>query len=137
MKPTGVPTRSDFHEAINGWSNRWFSACLQITRSRELAEDAVQEALFNAWHKRHQFEGSGRLDAWIHRIAVNAALQLLRKRRVDDGAPLQDDVPDDSDNPECARMNQELESTLTAALGRLSEMERECFTLKRTSSISL
>ena len=77
MKSVGAPTQAEFHEAISNRSDRWFSACLRITRNHELAEDAVQEALLSAWNKRDQFQHSARLETWIHRIAVNAALQLL------------------------------------------------------------
>ena len=75
------PSQADFHAAITDRSDRWFAACLKITRNRAMAEDAVQDALLNAWNKRHQFDNTARLDTWIHRIAVNAALQLLRKNR--------------------------------------------------------
>ena len=78
-----VPTRADFHDAISARGDRWYAACLRITRDRDLAEDAVQDALLSAWNKRDQFDRSARLETWIHRIAVNAALQLLRKRRPD------------------------------------------------------
>ncbi len=79
LQSPGAPTQADFHAAISDRSDRWFSACLKITRNRDMAEDAVQDALLNAWNKRHQFDSSARLDTWIHRIAINAALQLLRK----------------------------------------------------------
>src|SRR5688572_3818544 len=59
-----LPTQAEFHEAISSRSDRWFSACLRITRNPELAEDAVQEALLSAWHKRHQFQHEARLDTW-------------------------------------------------------------------------
>lgn len=77
LQTAGLPTQADFHEAISSRSDRWFAACLKITRNRDMAEDAVQDALLSAWNKRHQFDNSARLDTWIHRIAVNAALQLL------------------------------------------------------------
>ena len=76
-----APTEADFHEAIANRADRWFAACLRITRSPELAEDAVQEALLSAWHKRDQFKHGSRLETWIHRIAINAALQQLRKAK--------------------------------------------------------
>ena len=84
MKGAELPTQAEFHAAISSRSDRWYSACLRITRSPELAEDAVQEALLSAWAKRHQFNHTARLETWIHRIAVNAALQLLRKNRPGD-----------------------------------------------------
>lgn len=130
LKQQSAPTQAEFHSAISNRSDRWFSACLRITRNRELAEDAVQDALLSAWNKRHQFEQSSRLDTWIHRIAINSALQLLRKQRPGVFEPLENDVADGTDSPETARLNDELESELVNALARLSEIERVCFVLK-------
>ena len=83
-----APTRADFHDAISSRADRWYSVCLRITRNRDMAEDAVQDALLSAWNKRQQFDHSARLDTWIHRIAVNSALQLLRKSRPGSFEPL-------------------------------------------------
>ncbi len=125
-----APTKADFHAAISARGDRWYAVCLRITRDRNLAEDAVQDALLSAWNKRHQFDRSARLDTWIHRIAVNAALQLLRKKRPDTFDPLEDEVPDHSETPESRTAMDELGDQLSAALTELSEMERICFVLK-------
>ena len=130
MKFGDTPTAADFHEAISARSDRWYSACLRITRNPDLAEDAVQDALLSAWNKRHQYERSARLDTWIHRIAVNAALQLLRKNRPATWEPLEADIPDDGSTPNEAHEEHELNTELTEALKRLSEIERVCFVLK-------
>jgi RNA polymerase sigma-70 factor (ECF subfamily) len=125
-----APTQAEFHEAIATRSDRWYSACLKITRSRDLAEDAVQDALLSAWKKRHQFDRSARLDTWIHRIAINAALQLLRKSRPGVFEALQDDVEGPLPTPENVRANEELGRDLAEAMQNLSEIERVCFVLK-------
>jgi len=130
MKSAGLPTQAEFHQAISSRSDRWYSACLRITRSPELAEDAVQEALLSAWSKRHQFNHTARLETWIHRIAVNAALQLLRKNRPGIFEPLEIDVVDDSGSPEAAQHDRDIDDELSAALVSLTEVERVCFVLK-------
>lgn len=130
LKRTREPTREDFRDAISKRSERWFSACLRITHNHDLAEDAVQDALLSAWNKRRQFEQTARLDTWIHRIAINAALQLVRKQRPGVFEPLVSDIPDETDTPETAQANEALEASLAKALGRLSEIERVCFVLK-------
>ena len=94
MQEKRVPTKADFHEAIARRSAYWYAACLRITHSPALAEDAVQDALLSAWDKRRQFESSARLETWIHRIAINAALQLLRKNRPERSEPLDFEVHD-------------------------------------------
>jgi RNA polymerase sigma-70 factor (ECF subfamily) len=125
-----LPTQAEFHEAISNRSDRWFSACLRITRDPELAADAVQEALLSAWHKRHQFQGDARLDTWIHRIAINAALQVVRKRRPGVFEPLNTEILDDGNSPESDLANQDLGDSLCRALRHLTEMEQICFVLK-------
>ena len=130
LKSIGAPTRAEFHEVIASRADRWYSACLSITRDRDLAEDAVQDALLSAWNKRHQYERTARLDTWIHRIAVNSALQILRKRRSSTWEPLETDIPDDSSTPDLIREDEELGVDLAAALSDLSEIERVCFVLK-------
>jgi len=124
------PSQADFHRAITQRSDRWYSACLKITRNPDLAADAVQDALLNAWRKRDQFRSTSRLDTWIHRIAVNAALNLLRKSRPGVFEALDHDVEDDTDDPERTLLDHELESDLAASLARLTEVERVCFVLK-------
>ena len=130
LNTVGAPTQAEFHDVIANRADRWYSACLRITRSPDLAEDAVQDALLSAWNKRHQYERSARLDTWIHRIAVNAALQLLRKNRPAVWEPLEADIPDDGSTPNEALDEHELNTELTEALKRLSEIERVCFVLK-------
>ena len=95
-----------------------------------MAEDAVQDALLSAWNKRHQFESSSRLETWIHRIAINAALQLVRKSRPERFEQLEFEVPDESETPHRSLAETELESSLSESLQQLTEMERVCFVLK-------
>ena len=130
MKIGNAPTQADFHEAISARSDRWYSACLKITRNADMAADAVQDALLNAWNKRHQFERTARLDTWIHRIAINAALNQIRKSKPGVFEPLESDVESDFTTPHQAQEDYELEGKLAHSLARLTEVERVCFVLK-------
>jgi len=123
-------TQTEFHDAISRKSASWYSACLRITRSPELAEDAVQDGLLRAWDKRHQFHRDSSLETWIHRIAVNSALYLLRKQRPGSFEPLELEIADDSDTPERHRAEHDLGDQLATALRYLSDFERVCFVLK-------
>ena len=125
-----APTRAEFHEAIASRGDHWYSACLRITRNADLAADAVQDALLSAWQKRHQFERSAKLETWIHRIAINAALQLVRRPGNRSHDEVEDDLPDESRQPDDERADQELHEALSSALRHLTEIERTCFVLK-------
>ncbi len=130
LKSLDAPTQAEFHEVIAVRADRWYSACLRITRNPAMAEDAVQDALLNAWNKRHQFERTARLDTWIHRIAVNAALMLIRKAKPATWEPLESDVQDDAPTPDVVHATAELNTDLTEAMNQLTDIERMCFVLK-------
>ena len=57
------------------------SAARLILRDPELARDAVQEAYIRAWRELPGLRDPDRFDAWLHRIIVNACLDLTRRRR--------------------------------------------------------
>jgi RNA polymerase sigma-70 factor (ECF subfamily) len=57
------------------------SAARLILRDPELARDAVQETLIRAWRDLPGLRDPNRFDAWLHRLAVNACLDLVRRRR--------------------------------------------------------
>jgi RNA polymerase sigma-70 factor (ECF subfamily) len=130
LKTLDEPTQAEFHEVIAARADRWYAACLRITRNPAMAEDAVQDALLSAWNKRHQFERTARLDTWIHRIAVNAALMLIRKTKPATWEPLESEVQDDAPTPDVVKATAELNADLTEALDQLTNIERVCFVLK-------
>ena len=121
-----------FHAVLSERSGRWYNACLRITRDADLAADAVQEALLKAWKHRDEFRGEAALDSWIHRIALNAAIDLIRRRKT----RAEDELDDDSfeaaptASPESDYVQEALGKDLAVAMQRLSTMERQVFLLK-------
>jgi len=120
----------DFHALLASRSPRWYAACLRITNDAALAEDAVQEALLKAWDKRAEFRGEAELDTWIHRIAVNAAIDLLRRLRPQAVSEAIDEHEASECTPIDARHAQEFAGGLDLAMRELTDLERCCFVLK-------
>jgi RNA polymerase sigma-70 factor (ECF subfamily) len=58
-----------------------FRHCYRMLGSGPDAEDAVQDALERAWRRLATFDGSGSFGGWLHRIATNVCLDMLRTRR--------------------------------------------------------
>src|SRR5258708_206732 len=72
---------SAFGELRDIYSPRVYRQLLTITKNREDAEDALQDAFLRAYLAIHAFEGRSTFYSWLTRIAINSALMILRKRR--------------------------------------------------------
>ena len=57
------------------------TAARLILRDPDLARDAVQEATLRAWKNLRGLRDPSRFGPWLHRLTVNACLDIVRKRR--------------------------------------------------------
>jgi RNA polymerase sigma-70 factor (ECF subfamily) len=55
--------------------------CYRMLASYEDAQDLTQDTFLRAWSRRASFEGRASLKTWLFRIATNACLDFLEKRR--------------------------------------------------------
>ena len=70
-----------FAQLVDGALRRLDAAARLILRDPDLAQDAVQESLIRAWRDLPGLRDPERFDAWLHRLTVNACLDLVRRRR--------------------------------------------------------
>ena len=57
---------------------RVYGVCLRILGDRSRAEDVTQQVFIRSWVKLASFRGESSFGSWIHRIAVNVALNELK-----------------------------------------------------------
>jgi RNA polymerase sigma-70 factor (ECF subfamily) len=121
-----------FHAVMIERSVRWYNACLRITRDADLAADAVQDALLKAWHRRDEFRGEAELSTWIHRIALNAAIDLTRRRKTRAEEELDPEAFEaaPSSSAESEYTQDALGRDMSVAMQRLTNKERQIFLLK-------
>ena len=62
------------------WPGAW-RAALVLTGRREMADDVAQDAFERAFAALSRFDESRPFGAWLHRIVVNRALDLMRRER--------------------------------------------------------
>jgi RNA polymerase sigma-70 factor, ECF subfamily len=78
-------------------ANTVFHIARRMMRSNEDAEDVVQESFQLAFIHLQSFKGDSRFSTWLSRIAINAALMKLRKKRHLREVPL--DAPAEAEQP--------------------------------------
>jgi RNA polymerase sigma-70 factor (ECF subfamily) len=59
-----------------------FRTVRAIVLDPQEAEDVTQDAFVKAYRARHRYRPEAPVGAWLHRIAVNAAISHLRRRRL-------------------------------------------------------
>ena len=73
------------HEAFDALASaayhRLYAIARRILRDGYAAEDAVQDALVNAWRDVRGLRDPAAFDAWLHRLLVNACHDQIRRSR--------------------------------------------------------
>src|ERR1700752_3121545 len=70
-----------FDALCQPYSRKLYQTTFRITRNREDAEDALQDAFLSAFVHLKNFDERSTFATWLTRIAINSALMILRKRR--------------------------------------------------------
>ncbi len=139
-----------FRTLVERHSERIFRLAWRLTGDEATAEDAVQETFLRAFRWLSRFDARAQFGTWLHRIAVNTALEIVRKQRrhtmrrqttpaghaADSPDPLQA-VPSVAPGPERLALSQEVERTVRAAMGELTPLERAAFVLRHFEGRSI
>jgi len=73
--------RQAFSELSARYTASVYHKVFRLVRNREDAEDLVQETLLKAFTHLGQFRGAAKFSTWLFRIAINSALEVLRRKR--------------------------------------------------------
>lgn len=132
---TGDPDA--FRLLVERHSQPIFRVAYRMTGNEHDADDVVQETFLRAYRQLDRFEERANFGTWLHRIAINCALDLLRARGRMDRYYGGD--PEDAEmngairsEPEQDRLliSAELREQVAAAMDRLSGNERTAFVLR-------
>jgi RNA polymerase sigma-70 factor (ECF subfamily) len=69
-----------FERLVEEYADRVYGVALRVTGSTQDAEDAMQDAFLSIFRNLGSFRGDAAIGTWIYRTAVNAALQVRRRR---------------------------------------------------------
>lgn len=70
-----------FGQLVNQYKERIYRVVLRIVRNNEEANDLAQEAFIKAYYNRQSFRADSSFYTWVYRIAVNLALNYIKRNR--------------------------------------------------------
>jgi RNA polymerase sigma-70 factor (ECF subfamily) len=76
--------KNDAHaqqELYYKYSPKMLSVCYRYSKTREDAEDMLQEGFIKVFTQIHKFENRGSLEGWILRIIVHTCINHLKKNK--------------------------------------------------------
>ena len=141
--------RQAFARLVEETSTQIYRTARQILGDEQDAEDVLQETYMKALKALPTFEGRSSLSTWLHRIAVNEALMLIRKRKnpvVSVDEPQNFDTDEESSGMEivdfCCLPENELLTTesrkfMDEAIQRLPENLKTVFVLRDLEGMSI
>ena len=135
-----------FRALVERHSRAVFRLAHRMTGNPSDAEDVVQETFLKAYRQLSRFESRANFGTWVHRIAVNCSIDLIRAR------PHREAGHDSSDleqfgaadaaeagrpSPERLMLSAEVQERISSAMTALSQMERAAFVLRHFEGRSI
>ncbi|HEV8516579.1 MAG TPA: sigma-70 family RNA polymerase sigma factor [Candidatus Limnocylindrales bacterium] len=119
-----------FNDLVAAYQDYLFALCVRVVGDRESAADAVQDAFYKAYRNLARFRGDA-FRAWLTRIALNAATDILRERKRKPADPYPEWEDDawqppsrEEDDPERETIRRARGRALTEALATINEDQR-------------
>ncbi|MEK7657443.1 MAG: sigma-70 family RNA polymerase sigma factor [Elusimicrobiota bacterium] len=134
--------RDAFAALVRGHHVRILRLCLSMLRDPSDAEDAAQEAFLKAYKSLDRFAGDCAFSTWLHRIAANYCLDLLRRASRRRTESLDAAYGKEGGEPGAADASPEPDASLEAAdfaaraLAGLPEDYRLILVLRETQGLS-
>jgi RNA polymerase sigma-70 factor (ECF subfamily) len=136
-----------FAQLVEANQRNVYNLALRMLNDPQEAEDVLQETFLSAYKALPGFEGRSSLSTWLYRIASNASLMRLRKKRpettsidepleMEEGESLPRQFVDWSSVPEDELLNGESRRMMDEAVAELPEGLRIVFVLRDIEGLS-
>lgn len=118
-----------FRTLVERYQRPVFSLVLRMVRDHGIAEDVTQEVFVKAWRALGRYDPRRRFASWLFKIASNAAIDQLRRKKLPttpiessdpDRSSILDRIEDErSESPDTLVKRREISTALEAAIAAL------------------
>ena len=131
-----------FRVLVERYSHTLFRLAYRMTGNEQDAEDVVQESFLRAFRHLGRFDLQRSFAAWLHRIAANCSINVLRRRppltlETGNAGEALASVPANTLAPDSMASNMDLHLRVQSALSRLTHRERAAFVLRHFEGKSI
>ena len=111
---------------------------MRMLLERQRAEEVLQETLMKAWREAARYDPEkARLSTWLHQIAHNICIDILRPpRREQPLTENADTIIGSDESPETLVQTQETQRQVATAVGSLSQRHRTALILTYYQSLA-
>lgn len=95
-----------FRGLVEKYQGRVYSMLYGMLRNREDARDVTQDAFVKAYHRLDSFRLESSFYTWLYRIAMNLAIDLIRKRKRRKTSSYDEDIAARDGDGEIAEVHQ-------------------------------
>lgn len=129
--------RNAFSELVRNYGQGVVHVIYRMCGDQQVAEDAAQETFIQAWLRLGSFRPGTSLRNWLYRIAVNTAIDMLRKeKRILPDAVEELQLQDPRPGPEALATNSERAAKVQEAVLSLPEASRAVLVLREYEGLS-
>ncbi len=128
LAASALGDRDAFDRLATRFGPRLRRAAMRVLNDGAAAEDVAQDALLRAWTRSASYRpDQASVSTWLHRIAVNAAIDRLRATRPT--AVVSDELPDLAPGAELALAGRQRHRLLADAIATLPDRQRTAIAL--------
>ena len=125
-----------FEELARRHQDALYRVAFRVLGRRADAEDALQEALLDAWRRIGTFRGDAAFSTWMYRIVTNRCTALMRRDRRTVPLPEEDSaLVAGPDSPERSAEVDAGLAALSRALRELPHDQRTCWVLRELEGL--
>ena len=129
--------RNAYSELVRAHSQGVLNVIYRMCGNMQVAEDAAQETFIQAWLKLQSYRPGTSLRNWLYRIAVNTAIDMLRKEKHILPGEIDDlNLRDSQPGPETLATNSERTEMVQEAVLALPDASRAVLVLREFEGLS-
>lgn len=131
---------------VSAHSEAVFRVAFRITENEADAEEVVQETFLRGYRGLAEFDAKANFKTWIYRIAMNCALDVLKRRKTEAPVAIAEEfeeerpvvqLADRGAGPERLLLDQEIEARRQKAMEKMTANERVAFVLRHMEGSSM